>query len=168
MNAGEATESWVAMGCRINYKISSQQELMIFKVSTFILLALAIFLLFSRQVIDKPVEIRESPVHGRGIFARKCFKKGEVIEVAPTIKYNKVDEFTEKSVLTHYDIHYKDAHALPLGYGALYNHADEHNADWHWDEKGDLVIQANKDIQKGKEVFVNYGEQYWSKRSDKQ
>lgn len=142
---------------------------MLFKLSTFILLAITIFLLLARRdIIEKTVEVRTSPVHGRGIFARKGFRKGETIETVPTIKYNKVDEFTDKSVLTHYDIHYKDGHALPLGYGALYNHADSHNADWHWDEGGDLVIQANKDIRKGEEVFVNYGEQYWSKRSDKQ
>lgn len=137
-----------------------------FRVTTVILLALVVFLLLNRPG-GPAIEVRSSPIHGRGIFAMRGFRKGQTIEIVPTIKYDKTKEFTKESVLTEYDIHYKDGHAFMLGYGALYNHSDDNNAEWGWRDDGDLQIIAKRDIAKDKEICVNYGDEYWSIRSDK-
>jgi uncharacterized protein len=141
---------------------------MVFRFTTLILVALVIFLLLRPGPGPlRSIEVRNSPIHGRGVFCLRPFKAGQSIEVVPTIKYDKTKEFTKDSVLTVYDIHYKDGHAFMLGYGAIYNHSDDNNAEWGWRDDGDLEVVAKRDIKQGEEICVNYGQEYWSQRSDK-
>lgn len=141
---------------------------MVFRITTLILAALVIFLLLKPGPGPlRTIEVRNSLIHGRGVFCLRPFKAGQTIEIVPTIKYDKEKEFTKDSVLTVYDIHYKDEHAFMLGYGAIYNHSDENNAEWGWRDDGDLEVVAKRDIKQGEEICVNYGEEYWSRRSDK-
>lgn len=140
---------------------------MVFRITTIILIAVVVFLLTRNPGPLRTTEVRKSPIHGRGVFCLRPFKAGQTIEIVPTIKYDKTKEFTDKSVLTEYDIHHKDGHAFMLGYGAIYNHSDNNNAEWGWRDDGDLEVQAKRDIGRDEEILVNYGEEYWSIRSDK-
>ena len=114
-----------------------------------------------------PITVGKSKIIGdRGIFATRFIKSGDVIEESPLIFYDR-KEIGNDSILRKYDIGFEGGHALMLGYGSLYNHADDPNAYWNINGVPELLIKARKDIQKGEEIFVNYGPNYWVNRSDK-
>jgi hypothetical protein len=47
------------------------------------------------------------------------------------------------------------------GYGSLYNHSRQNNADWDTDEENNVFkFFTIKDIKSGEEIFTNYGEAY--------
>lgn len=115
-----------------------------------------------------PVEMRPSPVHGRGMFACEPIPKDTVIETAPLITYNRADLGSDAK-LRHYDIAYKDGEfAVMLGYASIYNHSDNNNAYWYFDDTEDLIyVKTNRDIEPDEEVFVNYGPNYWTNKTGK-
>lgn len=108
------------------------------------------------------VEIKESPVGGRGVFAAKDFEPHDIIEICPTIlkPFNLWGKATRDYVWE-----YKDSCLLALGYGSLYNHNDFANAEGIVTDSGaHLKITANQRIKSGEEIFVNYGRDWWNKR----
>lgn len=118
--------------------------------------------------LDPPMAVmKASPVHGRGMFATKPIRKGEVIECAPLILFDR-SEINKGSIIRDYDIHYSgDKNAIMLGHAGIYNHADDSNASWNFNSVPEIVITATRDIEEGAEVFVNYGPGYWTHRKDK-
>ena len=71
------------------------------------------------------VEVRPSPISGRGVFATRPIPAGTVVHVAPVVllddeSHDLIDE-TELSGYV-YDWHGGGV-ALALGYGSLFNHA---------------------------------------------
>ena len=55
--------------------------------------------------------------------------------------------------------------ALPLGYGALYNHGDVPNAVWTVDEKRAVMeVRAATQIAPGEEILIHYGEHFFDAR----
>jgi hypothetical protein len=58
--------------------------------------------------------------------------------------------------------------ALPLGYGALYNHGDAPNAVWTVDEKRAVMeVRAATQIALGEEILIHYGEHFFDARGIK-
>ncbi len=113
-----------------------------------------------------PIRVGPSNVHGRGVFATRDIKKGEIIEDAPVVLFDR-NEVKPGTILRDYDIRYDDTrHAMMLGYGAIFNHSDNHSANWNFVDDKTIRITANKDIKKDQEIFVNYGTQYWASRSN--
>lgn len=56
-------------------------------------------------------------------------------------------------------------YSLPLGWGCIYNHAEEHNTDYWHDADRDLIIfYTIKDVAAGDQLFVNYGREWWETR----
>ena len=119
------------------------------------------------------VEVRESPIHGMGVFAIEEIKKDEVIEEChlidiPTlpIEYNKiVAEFMHR-----FSFKYPAnkniplvGEVLPLGNGCIYNHSDNNNAFWRDHPKYKAFqFVANRDISIGEEICTYYGgSEYW-------
>lgn len=100
----------------------------------------------------------ESPGKGRGVFAKINIKKGQKIEEVPVI-FMKSDEFhdTNPSDVGENYVYYwdEDRVAVALGYGSLYNHAYEPNADYEFDEHTISYI-AMRDIAQDEEIFINY------------
>ena len=125
-------------------------------------------LLVMPNALEPPMAImKESPVHGRGMFASRPIKTGDVIECAPLILFDR-SEITKGSIIRDYDIRYSDdKHAIMLGHAGIYNHSDDSNASWHFNSVPEIVITAECDIEEGEEVFVNYGPGYWNHRKDK-
>lgn len=88
---------------------------------------------FDGYVCMSDVVIGPSTIQGagRGLFARRAFKKGELITVAPTAALDKVVvEYTEfTSLLMNYCLTrpQTDLVFLPMGHGAMINH--------HWNRK---------------------------------
>jgi len=106
------------------------------------------------------VELKNTPKKGRGVFALRSFKKGEIIESAPIININpKERKHLEKTILNFYIYPWRSTRsgAIALGFGSIYNHSFTPNADWKQNFKTNMMVyRAIKDIKKGDEVLVNY------------
>lgn len=102
-----------------------------------------------------------SPIHGRGVFAQRALKIGEVIEECPIIKM-KLQEMTVRKhmLLNYYAFMIDEQHeytGISLGYGSLYNHADHCNANYYYDKDKELMIfEAIRPIAKNQEITINY------------
>ncbi len=56
-------------------------------------------------------------------------------------------------------------YSLPLGWGSIFNHADDHNTEyWHDTERDLIVFYTIKDVSAGEQLFVNYGKLWWETR----
>ncbi len=113
------------------------------------------------------VEVKESPIHGLGVFAIEEIKAGEVIEECHLITLPfKPGE--QSFFLYDYKFNYPaegklEEYVLPLGNGCIYNHSDTNNAYWrnHPQYKAFQFV-AIKDIKIGEEICTYYGgEEYW-------
>ena len=112
------------------------------------------------------ISVKQSliPNSGRGVFAEKDFKKGEVIEVCPLLtdyKKNfvnsKINDYTFKSKFK------PDQEVIVFGMCSMYNHSDNFNVAHNQDPEN-MIYTAARDIKKGEELYVNYGENYWNSR----
>ncbi|KKQ74038.1 MAG: Nuclear protein SET [Candidatus Woesebacteria bacterium GW2011_GWB1_38_5b] len=110
------------------------------------------------------IEVKKIGKKGRGVFALKDFKRGEVIEKAPIIKLTpKERKHCEKTILLYYLYPWNslsDA-AIALGYGSIYNHSENPNAHWVTLHKSRIMkYRAIKDIEAGEEITVDYNGDY--------
>ncbi len=107
------------------------------------------------------IGIKNSPGKGRGVFAQRNFKKGEVIESCPVIVLPAKELDTlELTQLYNYYFAWgpdsKDA-AIALGYGSLYNHSYMPNARYYKDFDNSLLkYVCIRDIQEDEEITINY------------
>lgn len=103
--------------------------------------------------------VKQSPIHGYGVFADEEIPEGKVIEECYVL-YPK--EYSQ-SLADFYFLHEK-IQAIPLGLGCIYNHSDQHNANYEINDNLCMVVYANKPIKKGEEIFISYGSNWWSTR----
>lgn len=99
---------------------------------------------------------------GRGVFATKKYKKGDVIEICPCVK-------TESELIggriDDYSFTYDDTSSvIALGYCSIYNHSDNFNGVWTILDENRMEIIAKRDILVGEEIFISYGDEYWEAR----
>lgn len=110
--------------------------------------------------MSKNISVKKTSKKGRGIFAVRNIKKGEVIEICPVLTFSpKEREHLEKTQLGHYIYPWRSTRGacLVLGYGSIYNHSFSPNADWKQNFKTQsMVFRAIKPIKKGQEITVNY------------
>jgi len=101
---------------------------------------------------------------GRGVVATQNIKKDEIIEFCPIVFISDQEaSFFEKEntilkfyYLFQYAIGRK---CIMLGYGSLYNHSKNPNANIDYDVKelkNYLFFQAIKDIKAGEEISYDY------------
>jgi len=121
------------------------------------------FHLLKNRDIYQPygIEIKESLLHGQGVFACKQFKKGAIIETAPVIILEQNDkDCLQTTALFHYYFVVNDKKVpvvLGLGYSSLYNHSGKANAIYSISLKNaSLTIKASKTIDSGEEITLNY------------
>lgn len=101
------------------------------------------------------------PAAGRGVFAKKNYQKGELIEECPVILLSKrsiphIDKTELANYYFEWGMDYKKG-AIALGLGSLYNHSFESNAEFNQDFKREVVrITAITSIPKNTEITVNY------------
>lgn len=111
--------------------------------------------------------VRPSTIHGLGVFARRAFTPGDVIERVPCviIPDDEMHFARMRGTIMHRypmpGVPTPDRSAWMLGYGALYNHATDvtvANAEWVY--VGDRVIEfrAVAPIAIGDEIVYDYGE----------
>ena len=117
--------------------------------------------------VPTKIEIKESPNKGLGVFAKEKIFKGEIIEISPLIKLNTPPA---SDVLDDYRFGYprkgkNHIYVVALGYGSLFNHSDQNNADWKDGKPMTFEFFALRDIEPGEEIYIKYGgPEYFSSR----
>jgi len=116
-----------------------------------------------KKLHHKNLIVKKSPMHGYGVFAAKNIKKGEIIEECYIIITKGKDKALEDY---YFDAKGKDA--ILTGYGIIYNHCDEDNAEYTLNIKRRLAtFKALRNIKKGEEIFISYGNEWFSSRGKK-
>jgi len=100
-------------------------------------------------------------LHGRGVFCGVDLKAGEVIEICPVLIVPENEtELLDETVLYNYVFIWGDDDqkgAIVFGYGSMYNHAYEPNAEYKANYEDDtFTVYALKDIAAGEEIYINY------------
>ena len=103
---------------------------------------------------------------GRGVFAARDIKKGEVVETAPVIPVpaaNVPEDGPPDGYLLEWDEDIEgEEHAMALGYIMLYNHGVNPNVHCESDfEKYVITVTALRDIRRGEELTWNYNCELW-------
>ena len=114
--------------------------------------------------ISSKIEVRKSPIHGMGVFAKENIKSGEIIENCHfTIlekNFFEIDKKLQEYVFAYPKINPTKT-VVVWGYGSIYNHSKNNNADWVSDEeKNVFTFFTIRDINEGEEICTNYGEGY--------
>jgi uncharacterized protein len=105
------------------------------------------------------VEVKRARGKGRGVFARRPIRKGEVIERVPVLVLSaaEYEEGMDVTLLAGYVFAWGEGQiALALGYGSLYNHSYRPNARYQDVTPRTKQFVALRDIRPGEEVTVNY------------
>ena len=113
--------------------------------------------------------VKESPLHGLGVFACIDFAAGDVIERCPYLviddddlqKINRLNDY----LFTSPDD--KNDYLCVLGYGMIYNHGAPANAEWQIDDDDNRFVcfTAKFAIKTGEEILHDYGSDYWDSRA---
>jgi SET domain-containing protein len=121
--------------------------------------------------LDVPPDLAESSgiairdtftSRGRGAFARRSFRKGELVEVAPVLllrcEFDDLPELLKTYVFNWESLAgIKNAHAIALGYGSMYNHANPASLCYEADPRaGTMRYIAARAIKAGEELTINY------------
>ena len=109
--------------------------------------------------------------YGRGVFTTKKIPADTTLEECPFLRIQ-ADDCT--GILDDYvfnvdeDENEKNSspcYILALGWGSLFNHSDTHNVEyWHDTDRDLIVFHTIKDVPAGKQLFVNYGAEWWETR----
>jgi uncharacterized protein len=106
---------------------------------------------------------------GRGVFALRPFKKGEVVEISPVVPVSKEsitqDGGAPDGYLLDWDGNYEnEEYCMPLGYVMLYNHSATPNIHLEQDfDAYTMTVTALRDIKAGEELCWDYNidELWW-------
>lgn len=102
---------------------------------------------------------KSKAIHGYGVFANQHFKKGDIIEECYLLVSKRGGD---KALEDYYFQVGRSANGIPLGFGMIYNHAEEPNADYTLHPKRSLMVfKASRPIKKGEEIFISYGDEGW-------
>ncbi len=109
------------------------------------------------------LELRTVRGKGRGVFATRRFREGEILERSPVIAMTaKQWKHVARTPLDHYVYEWdgKGGCAMVLGLGSLYNHSYEPNTRNLIDRRnGSMDWVATRAIARGEEITVNYNDE---------
>lgn len=118
-------------------------------------------------MLGAAINWRDIEGKGRGIFARRLIRKGEVIETSPVVPVAKSAMPEEGGPPDGYVLEWRDdepteAYALVLGYIMFYNHGANPNVHLESDfEKNVVTVTATRDIRPDEEITWNYNCELW-------
>jgi SET domain-containing protein len=119
-----------------------------------------------RLYFSSKIELRKSPIHGWGVFAKADIYQNEVLEEIPFLILP-INKGESSSLFIDYRYNFPCGNwkyqVMPMGFACYYNHSNIPNAGWYSDEENDIfVFVANKNIAKDEEIFTYYGDvDYW-------
>lgn len=105
------------------------------------------------------IQIKITKKYGRGCYASKNIKKGQVIETCELLVLTKEDtKKVNNTDLKYYVFKYNNSQdCLVLGNGEIFNHSDNANVSYKIKDNK-MVFIAIKNIKKGRQLFTNYNE----------
>lgn len=115
--------------------------------------------------VSPALEVRESSVHGLGVFAVERIGAHTLIEACPVILYHQdvndiLNEYLGvRTTLMDYPFAWRGKiSAFSLGYGGIYNHSTENpNATWACNyENESLDFYTRREILPGEEICTRY------------
>ena len=104
---------------------------------------------------------------GRGVFALRDIKKGEVVEISPVVIVPATSIPDDGEAPDGYVLDWDpetegEEHCMPLGYIMMYNHSNEPNLMLENDmEELTITAFANRAIKAGEELTWNYACELW-------
>lgn len=108
-------------------------------------------------------EILQSQGRGRGIFAKRCYKKSEIIERSPTLMCNVslIDNLFSlndgRTIFHDYVFTERGKAHVGFGWSSIYNHDSDNNAHWKvFNDVSVIEIRARRDIEVGEEITIRY------------
>lgn len=117
-----------------------------------------------RKLFLNKVYVSKSKTHGFGVFADKKIRKGELIEECYFILSKGGDRVLEDFYFDARESKNK-RYAMFTGYGSIYNHSQDPNADYFLNiTKRVARIKAERDIKKGEEILISYGDHWFKDR----
>jgi SET domain-containing protein len=138
-------------------------------IITLLILQLYSFYLLNYYINNNKLIIHEAnnKNHGRGVFANKNFYVGDILEICPVIKQPEEDYkgLIRDYLFSSHTNDYKEYAAVAFGYCSIYNHSDNPNCVWIMDDT-DVIIKVIRNIKKGEEIFISYGNNYWESRNN--
>lgn len=111
------------------------------------------------KYVSKNISVKESLIHGLGVFALVDILKDELIEICPIILLDSDDiKKIDETFLYNYYFSWENKQgAISLGWGSLYNHSYTPNAIYQKDfDNKKIIFRAIQDIKSGEEICVNY------------
>lgn len=112
----------------------------------------------SSKLIVKP-----SSIHGYGVFANQDFNPQELIEECYALLIH-----DKNNELIDYYFKVDQCSALCFGFGSIYNHSSQPNAEHRYiADRSLMLFRAIKPIKKGEEIFISYGSTWFSSRQTK-
>lgn len=108
------------------------------------------------------VYVKKVKGKGRGVFARKPIRKGQIIEKVPKMLLTPdmiVDGFRNPSLAKLFFVHDPRTLCVCLGFGSIYNHSFEPNAIYKDGPAATMIFQALRNIEKDEEICINYNGQ---------
>lgn len=114
------------------------------------------------------LRVGPTPLTGRGVFATRAYGAGEVVERCPMVV--EASDRWGPALDDYLFRHDAGDSALSLGYCSVYNHRDDPNTTYEYDDSlhgPTMVVRATRDISTGDEIFVTYGSAWWAARAAK-
>ncbi|MCB0756432.1 MAG: SET domain-containing protein-lysine N-methyltransferase [Flavobacteriales bacterium] len=108
------------------------------------------------------VEIKDSRIHGKGVFATRDIEAGEILAVSHVTLLHHNEQLPEAIATLEFpwdDEHY----ALCLSnVGSFFNHDKNFNAKVKSQDKDGLTqtFASTRSIEKGEEVFIYYNDDF--------
>lgn len=108
------------------------------------------------------VEIKESPIHGKGVFATRDIEAGEILAVSHVTLLHHNEQLPE--LIATLEFPWNDEYyALCLSdVGSFFNHYKNFNAKVLSQDKESLTqtFVSVRNIKKGEEVFIYYNDDF--------
>lgn len=127
----------------------------------------------SKLIVHSGLRVSQSPYGGFGVFTDEPIKAYDIVEQCPALvmyvhKANQLPPLLQKYVYSFNSGDKSHSPAVLLGYGMIYNHRDENNLIYKsellvlkGETKEVITFSARRDIDKGEELFSNYGPKYF-------
>ena len=115
--------------------------------------------------VDDRIFVGWDDIMGHGIYSKAKIFPGEFVEMTPVIV---VDRMPEDENLAKYVVAWNCKLAIPLGWTMLYNHSDHSSCAFSSNFHDSLLgITTLREIEKGEQLTVNYGPEWFSSRNMK-
>jgi SET domain-containing protein len=108
--------------------------------------------------MNEMVEIKESSIHGKGVFAARDIDAGEILSVSHVTLLHHDEQLPEAIATLEFPWN-DEYYALCLsGVGSFFNHDKHFNAKVLHQDKEHLTqtFVSTRNIEKGEEIFIFY------------